>query len=247
MLENLLEWWNLVFLLPFVGASVFMLVQGVSGLDSGDAHVDHDVDAGGGHDLAHDLDHDADYDHDAEPSGFTKALLFLGVGRVPVATLISALGVLWGVSGWIANQALEPVLGSPGAFFPVSCAVAFVAATLGTRWTARIMARLLPATETSVTRKSDLVDCVGRVRYQITERQGSVMVNGPQGHLQEVSCRVKEGKAPIPSGTSVILFEYDEARDLFYAAESNLEGTGGHRHNLTDTSLHVRNPKEKAR
>lgn len=240
MLLNALQWWNLVFLLPFAGAAVFMLVQGISGAH-GEADADHDAEAD------HETHAEADHDHDSEPSAATKALLFLGIGRVPVSTLVSTMGVLWGVSGWMTNQALEPVLRSPLFFFPVSCAVALAAATFGTRWSARILARFMPTAETSVTRKSELVDCQGRVRFQVTGKSGSVMVTGPQGHLQEVSCRVKEGRDPIPSGTSVILFEYDETRDLFYVAESNLESMGGHLHNLVESSSEVRNAKERIR
>lgn len=128
MIVNLLQWWNLVFLLPFAGAAVFMLVQGVSGIHGGDA--EHEIESD------HDHDADANHDHEAEPSTVTKALLFLGVGRVPVSTLVSTMGVLWGVSGWLANQALEPVLRSPLLFFPAACAVALVATSFGTRWAA---------------------------------------------------------------------------------------------------------------
>ena len=241
MLVNMLQWWNLVFLLPFAGAAAFMLIQGVSGVHGGEAEAEHGI--------ASDHDHDAgaDHAHEAEPSAATKALLFFGVGRVPISTLVSTMGVLWGVSGWLANQALEPVLHSPLLFFPAACAVALAVTGFGTRWAARIMARLMPTTETSVTRKSDLVDCLGRVRFQVTQSAGSVMVTGPQGHLQEVSCRVKEGREPILSGTSVILFEYDETRDLFYVAESNLKGTGGERHSHVGTPSQTRTPKEKIR
>jgi hypothetical protein len=237
VLTNLLQWWNLIFLLPFAGAAVFMLVQGISGVHSGEAGAEHEIEA----------DHDVDHDHAAEHSTADKALLFLGVGRVPVSTLVSTMGVLWGISGWITNQALEPVLRSPLFFFPISFAVALAATTFGTRWAARAMARLMPATETSVTRKADLVDSLGRVRFKVTQSTGSVMVTGPQGHLQEVSCRVKEGREPIPSGASVILFEYDETRDLFYVAESNLKSTGGELHNHVEASSQVRTPKERIR
>lgn len=245
VLANLLQWWNLVFLLPFAGAAVFMLLQGISGVHGGEAEAEHEIEAD--HDFDHEADDGVDHDHDADQSAAAKALLFLGVGRVPVSTLASTMGVLWGVSGWIANQALEPVLRSPLLFFPASLAVALAATAFGTRWAARIMARLMPATETSVTRKADLVDCLGRVRFQVTQRTGSAMVTGPQGHLQEVSCRVKEGRDPIPSGTSVILFEYDETSDLFYVAESNLKSTGGELHNYVGAPSQVRTPKERIR
>lgn len=237
MLLDLFQWWNLIFLLPFAGAAILMLVQGISGVHAGEADADHGADH----------DHGVDHDHDAEPSDLTKALLFLGVGRVPLSTLVSTMCVLWGVSGWLANQALEPWLRSPLLFFPVSGVAALAAAVLGTRWVARFLGRWMPVTETSVTHKSDLVDCQGRVRFRVTEKSGSVMVTGPQGHLQEVSCRVKPGRDPIPSGTSVILFEYDETRDLFYVAESNLQRTGGHPHNLVESSSDVRNSKERIR
>ena len=70
----LINWWNLIFLLPFSLALMYLGLYTVSGITFGDADadgdfdvdgdVDHDFDAGG--DVDHDLDADADADVDGD-------------------------------------------------------------------------------------------------------------------------------------------------------------------------------------
>ena len=68
----LLSWWNLVFLLPFGLAAVYLGVYALTGVTFGDADADadHDFDTDAdhdiGHDLGHDVDHDVDHDFDAD-------------------------------------------------------------------------------------------------------------------------------------------------------------------------------------
>jgi len=75
-LKLLLEWWNLIFILPFFLGIVFLVMQvvglgGELGHDADhdmDHDLDHDVDHDLDHDVDHDLDHDVDHDlgHDVE-------------------------------------------------------------------------------------------------------------------------------------------------------------------------------------
>src|SRR5882757_7838975 len=74
----LLNWWNLIFLLPFGLALLYLGLYTTSGITFGDADADVDMDADAdmdadgdlgadaGGDIDHDLDADGDVDHDVD-------------------------------------------------------------------------------------------------------------------------------------------------------------------------------------
>ena len=71
----LLNWWNLIFVVPFGLALLYLGLYTVSGITFGDADadhdfdVDHDVDVDHDAELSGDVDHDADVDQDADADG----------------------------------------------------------------------------------------------------------------------------------------------------------------------------------
>ena len=140
--EWLLHWWNLIFLLPFGLALLYLGLYTLSGITFGDADIDHGFDADHdlsadhdmGADAGHDLDADQDMDagHDAAPaaghaSGPLAPLSWLGVGRVPLSILLMVLLLTWGVVGFVANAAMEK-RGASAAFLsvPISAAVSLL-------------------------------------------------------------------------------------------------------------------------
>jgi hypothetical protein len=103
---TLLEWWNLVFLLPFALAVVYYLV-----LATGTVALDHE--------------HDADHDHEGvehaigseqgPTSSLLHALSFLGIGRAPLSIVLTTFCLVWGFVGYASNQVLDDLL-APAAF-----------------------------------------------------------------------------------------------------------------------------------
>lgn len=81
--ELMLAWWNLLYIVPFLLALLYLAVYAVSGVTfgegdfemAGDLHadlhadIDHDLDAGLDHDVDGDMDHDLDGDADADADG----------------------------------------------------------------------------------------------------------------------------------------------------------------------------------
>ncbi len=137
-LVELLRWYNLVFLLPFIGSLFLMTIQMLLGIgndadvSTGDGEIGHDVDIG--HDVS--MDHDADISHDVsadtdhhiDVSGvhghdwdlentLLKGLGLLGFGKAPLAVIGTAFCLVWGIVGLSANQALAPVLKFPALYF----------------------------------------------------------------------------------------------------------------------------------
>src|SRR4051794_14098057 len=83
-LELLLAWWNLIYIVPFALALMYLGLFVFTGITFGDADADADFDADADvdadvdadADMDHDLDHDvdADADHDAETSSTAVAV-----------------------------------------------------------------------------------------------------------------------------------------------------------------------------
>ncbi len=98
-LADLLDWWNLVFVLPITLSVLLLLASAVGGLGDGDAHAHADMDAHAQVDADGHADHDADADHP-----LADALKFVGVGVVPISLLLQAFLLLFGVLGLAANR-----------------------------------------------------------------------------------------------------------------------------------------------
>jgi hypothetical protein len=236
----LLGWWNLIFLLPFALALLYLGLYTASGITFGDADVDHeldvdtDVDADGDldSDADADADHDLDADHDADVAHDTDAghdadadsehettapvhaamLSWMGVGRVPVSVVLMVLLLTWGVAGFLTNAFLQ----ERGAWAAVlSIPLAALASVLCTRGVVSAIARYLPLYETTAKRRHALLGCVGEAILPIDQKFGMAGVRDATGDLYQVPCRIEDSSAPIAKGTKVQLVSYNVKQGLF--------------------------------
>ncbi len=213
----MLQWWNLIFVLPFLGALFYILM-----LISGAVSADHDVGLDSDVETDVDIGHDVDVDHDAglehvnefEPGMLARALSFLGIGRVPLSIIIISFCFIWGFSGFASNTLLAPILPSI-IFVWASIAIAFVVSLSLTRILASVMARVMPATETYGVSLEQLVGKWGEAVTTIDETFGQAHVHDDAGVLHTVQCVVKSGETAIPRGTQVILLFIDKTRSVF--------------------------------
>jgi hypothetical protein len=217
----------------------FGLCFGESEIDAGghdvDAEVDHDIgvdhDVALEHDVAveHDVgaDHDISVEHDvgAQAAGATAVdhgdagvahlgafdvlVGFLGVGKVPLTTLLLSYCFIWGGAGLISLTVLKQA--------PVWTAIVIAAAAANflTRHLAAGVAWLLPALETYHTPKQHLLGLRGEVLYEVTENSGIVRVVDERHDQRDVHARVAPGAKKIPARTSVVLARYDAATKTF--------------------------------
>ena len=115
----LATWWNLIYVIPFGLALVYLGVYAVSGLTFGeDLEIDHDVDLDHDVDVDHDVEVDADADGETEVGGgsssaFMAALGWLGVGRIPLSLVLMVLLLTWGGIGFAVNQIARPLAHPP--------------------------------------------------------------------------------------------------------------------------------------
>jgi len=215
----LLDWQNLVFLLPMLAALGYTLLM-ASGLGSG-AHgidVDHDVDLDVGHDLDAGVEHNLETDHDVghafHPGALARLLGLFGVGRVPLSILILSACFVWGAVGlalnvWLGTADMLRVLG-----------LTALAAVLGTRLLAEGLAALMPGEESYHTTKEELVGLTGDVLYEVTLTSGAVRLRDPTGNLLDLDCRIHSGDG-IKAAQRVVLDEYDPSADVFFVRLCN--------------------------
>ncbi len=203
-----LQWWNLIFLLPAVGALIYLLV-----LALGTVPVDgHDFDAGGEF-------HDGPDHGDGDP--FHGALSLIGVGRVPLSLVLMSFAFIWGFLGWMGNRLFSMVLPSPSLFLWPSLVVAFLGAAILTRFLASALGRMMPATESYGATTRDLVGGIGDVRYALTAQTGTVQVHDRHGTLHEVPARVLSDEPAIPAGTRVVLWRFDDEAGAYLALQDD--------------------------
>ncbi len=205
---SLLEWQNLIFIVPILLATVYLLVMAM-GLGFGEHVGDASIDAHGDVDLADGADAGDVHDAADSPPGLAAALSILGIGRAPLSLLMVSLCFTWGVSGLIAGALL-------GAGEPWKSIV--IASFFGIGLTGRIaggVARLLPSVASYHTPARELVGLLGDVLFRVTADAGAVRVRDDRDTLRDVSARVAPGAPSIPAGGRVLLMSYDAATQSF--------------------------------
>ncbi len=219
-MPELLEWWNLVYVLAFFFALLYAVLNAVGlashgGADMGldhdvDAHLDHDMDVHDVH-VVHDvhLDHGvhAELSHGA-PSLLEEALSFFGIGKVPLSVVLMTFLITFAVVGWGANELLRPVLRTPAAFFPISCGAAVVVGLGGTKLLAGTLGRYIRPIETAALGRGELVGRIATTSLPVDTRFGTALARDEYGTLHKVTCRVAEGAQAIPKGQTVLLVRF---------------------------------------
>jgi len=214
-LSELLQWWNLIFELPFVGAVVYILALGFSGVDHGvDGHGDAATH------LEHDADHAPDADHDAaghdNPVSLGRALEFLGIGKVPLSIVAPTFWIIWSFAGFASNTILITLIEAQRAYVLVSIAIAAIVGVAITGNIATAFARFIPRTQTYGVETEDLVGSLGVAGYPgITHRFGEAHVYDANKNQHIVACRMRQEDASIKTGDTLLLIEYDRKNRVF--------------------------------
>lgn len=202
---DLLQWQNLMFLLPLLLAVLYLLVLGLGGDGHGhDAGVHHDV--GVHHDAAGHHDHDAE--HDAGHGTVAKALSAFGVGKVPLSVLIVTMLVLWGGAGLMCSQSF----GIAGV--RTSALIAGLAVLCGTPLIAAVVGRFITTKSFHVHRRA-LVGSKATAIYGISADSGEARLTDSSGNLRDVAVRVMPGAADITEGAEIVLVRYDDQKEVF--------------------------------
>ena len=249
-LDWILGWQNLIYLVPFGLALLYLLLYAASGLTFGDADADAsggydadadadvdadvdadadvDVDADADHDAGADGDHDHDHDHDhdvGDASPLKAALTWLGVGRVPLSILLMVLFLAWGATGFVVNQIARPTFAEDWQVAIASLPAALLTALLTTRLVVRAIDRWIPLDETTARRRHDLLGLAGTAIYAVDERFGMLSVRDDRGELHQVPCRLAAGHPPVPKHGRAVLVSYNAKDNLYGVIPEAAVGT----------------------
>jgi membrane protein implicated in regulation of membrane protease activity len=210
-MQNLLAWWNLIFLIPFTLAIVLMVVSAFSGFDDGDGDSDGEADSGG--------DEGDGEGHEGITHGDAHSILHtIGFGAIPVTLLLQFLCLAFGVLGFAVNQFLR-VSDAPGSRFPISLLIAVVGALIVAAIMASVARRFMP-TFHPATGNKDLVGRTGKVIFAVTDSEGTVQVRDAGGTVHQIAARIRQGRESLASGAEVLLVGYDSEQGAFIIEES---------------------------
>ncbi|MGC4042365.1 MAG: DUF1449 family protein [Armatimonas sp.] len=196
---NLLRWEWLIFLVP-LGLGILIALSAVVGVGG-----EHDADT----DHALEMDHDGGSDLDHNGDGHVSFLEWMGVGAAPLSLVGLSFLLLFAVVGLLGNLAwgIERVWFSLG--------LATVVTTVGTRYLAKGLARLAPATETHSVARHELIGCEGVAIYPITATSGTARLYDRLKNLRQLDCRTFTGDDDIPEGARITVVDYDTERQVF--------------------------------
>jgi hypothetical protein len=137
----------------------------------------------------------------------------IGIGKAPISLVVLCLLLLWASAGLAGNL----TWGTDRIW--LSLLVAGLAALLGTRAAATQFARLIPAVESHHVERNELIGCEGTALYPITESAGTIRLFDRLRNLRQLDSRAYGANPPeIPSGTTVVVMDYDKQRQVFLVA-----------------------------
>jgi len=195
--------WNALLFYGSVGLGALLAIGAAWGTIDGDADGDShgDVD---GHDGSGSRDHDG--------------TSLLALGRLPLTVRLMLLAFGFGGVGlvlgpWVCALVPSPVLLGQMLTIGISIVGAWAVARLG----ARLCARCLPLFETETVSRRDLVGTTGLLTLAASERGGVAQVKDRRGNLHQVACRVRGEGRDLPAGVQVLLIDYDEGAQVYWA------------------------------
>lgn len=216
-MESLLQWWNLVFLLPALAAVLYLLFLALGAIPFEGHHIDL------GHAGHLDLHDGLAHDH-ADGDPFHGALNLIGVGRVPLSLILLSFAILWGFFGWLGLRLFSMLFPAPEVSFWPALFFALVGAAVCTRLLASGLGRIMPGTESYGAEARELIGRMASVRYPLTESAGTVQIHDRHGSLHEVPARVLPGEATIPIGARVVLWRFDPENSVYFAGQDDALG-----------------------
>jgi len=250
-IQWLLGWWNLIFVVPFGLAVLYLGIYTLSGWTFGDAdadgdfdaHIDADVDAhldadtdvdaDADTDLDADADTDADADHDADHDAESD-----GAGGGASQPSIAMQALSWIGIGKVPASIVLMVLALSWGFIGfvanqalnrdgsarvilISLPLAAIGSLLISSGLSRLFARVLPKSETYARRRHELLGSVGEALYDIDQKFGMANIRDDRGNLFQVGCRSETINSAIPKGSHVKLVGYNAKEQLFYVVQSH--------------------------
>lgn len=205
-----LEWHYLIFLLPFVAATLLLAVSAIGAAvgnsDNEDASAPED--AG---DSVETVDNSDAGEADSEDDTATGGPLAVPInrGRAPALMTGQFAAIGWGLGGTLANQMFLADAAPAAVQLLPSLTTATLCGLVGAKFAGVAATRLMPAAETAVMSRKELFGLTGRVLYPVTEEGGRIRVYDEKRTMHDEPCRVAKGHPPIARGREARIVDED--------------------------------------
>jgi hypothetical protein len=217
---SVLDWQNVVFYISLAAGLLLVLVSMLGGHGHSDAHVEAHVEVHvDGHVEPH-ADTGAGADHhglagEVPGGGSSLGRIFslLGIGKVPLSIVLMVASLVFGGAGVIANIIFSSAGLAPGLYGPISIAIALAVVLGVTGPAARLLHRVMPASETYRVSRHDFAGCTGKLLLPADATSGYAQVKDFEGNVHNVQCRAI--KDPLPKGAPILIVAYDEKTQTF--------------------------------
>lgn len=233
-LQDCLQWWNIVYLAPLAISLIWILAMVMGGLSSGSADTSDGIDAGdvSGHDFGHDgiigngpqgdVGHFAS-GHGGHDSDFMHIIThILGIGQVPISLLLGIYTFCWGACGMAMNQLFSGMFKYPAIYIWPSMGATLIISFIVTRAMAAIVAKMLPKEETFGVTRMDMVGLTGKAVYAISDKGGTVDISDKYGTVHREQAKTSKGDKIVPTGTKVLIVDYDPSDKKFVVKAGEL-------------------------
>ncbi len=159
-------------------------------------------------DQGFDLDTHNGHHADLGENGLLGGVMgWVNAGRVPVLILLIAWLAAFAAAGFV----IQTLAMSLWAALPTLAAgpAAFLLAAPATRFTTRLVSRIIPREETYAVSDDDLVGRIAEVTLGPLDQgpAGRVKVRDPHGNWHFLMAKATEGQAPVPVGAQVLLVD----------------------------------------
>lgn len=163
---------------------------------------------------------------------YEKGLAFLGVSKVPLATLIYISCLVWGITGFTATYLLQSIL-SPTTTFLLASFAAVSVTIIFSSLLGRVFSSIIPPEGKGARSEISLLGELATVQSLITKESGTVLIKSGKDMFR-VSCRTKTAEETIEVGSTVQLTSYEPNSNVFFCEAVKIDSTPRPRIELTE-------------
>lgn len=212
--------WLYAFFITFSACIWLISSFGLFGGAQTDASLEADADLDVGVELDADLDADAEF---SIAEAFSHVTAFLGIGKVPLSVVLTALMFGQGVLGMSFNYWLNVVFNIPSSWF--SHIAIFLTSFMASFFGTALLTKLLAPVFRDYGKVSKANEMVGQTAILTSSRVntqfGQASIKMPNGDRIEVSVRTYDDQNEIGYGSTLLIVDYLPEKNIYLIEKMN--------------------------
>ncbi len=132
-----------------------------------------------------------------------------GANRAPLAMILEAFLLIWGVCGLWAHQLMIHSEQPSPQKIGLLVGIALVGGVVGARVAASLIGRFMPQDETLIVSRNELIGLTGTVVFTASQTSGRIHIYDTFGTLHDETCRVAPGQLTIEKGRQAMVLDMD--------------------------------------